>query len=67
MKQDIKLSNGRIVSHRPYLSANIPNGATEAFMQDGGNMSDSEWVEYCNITMPKPAKKITWDEIKAKT
>ena len=65
MKRDITLSNGRIVSHKPYLSAGKPNGATEAYMQDGGSMSDSEWSEYCLLTIPKPAKKLTWAEIKA--
>lgn len=52
MKQNITLSNGRVVTHRPYH-----NGATEAFMLDGGNMSNSEWLEYVNLTMPTPKKK----------
>ena len=49
MRPDVTLSNGRIVCHRPYLSAGKPNGATEAYMQDGGNMTDAEWTEYCAL------------------
>lgn len=59
MKQDIKLSTGRVVSHKPYH-----NGATEAFMLDGGEMSTDEWIEYCKLTYPETKKKLTWDEIK---
>ena len=63
MKKDIKLSTGRIVSHRPYLSNGLPNGATEAFIKYEQDltlndvfysvnyaMTHDEWVEYCNIT-----------------
>jgi len=50
MRPDVTLSNGRIVSHKPYLSAGKPNGATEAYMQDGGNMSDEEWKEYVSLS-----------------
>ena len=49
MRPDVTLSNGRIVSHKPYLSAGKPNGATEAYMQDGGNMSNEEWKEYVSL------------------
>ena len=62
MKQNVTLSNGRIVTHRPYH-----NGATEAFMLDGGNMSNSEWLEYVNLTSPMPKKKLTWKDIKKDT
>ncbi len=65
MKQDIKLSTGRIVSHRPYLSNGKPNGATEAFIVSGGEMTEVEGQEYCQSTMPKPRPKPTWAEIKA--
>lgn len=65
MKQDIKLSTGRTVSHRPYLSNGQPNGATEAFIVSGGEMTDEEWQEYCQATMQKPKCKPTWAEIKA--
>lgn len=64
MKQDIQLSTGRIVSHRPYLSAGEPNGATEAYMQDGGEMSDAEWAEYVRLSAPAPKRKPTWQDIK---
>jgi len=64
MKSNVILSNGRVVAHRPYLSAGKPNGATEAFMLDGGEMSNSEWVECCKLTTPAPKKKLTWSEIK---
>ena len=61
MKQDIQLSTGRIVSHKPYLSAGKPNGATEAFIlqkitlngvifEAHKGMTHDEWVEYCKIT-----------------
>jgi hypothetical protein len=63
MKKDIKLSTGRIVSHRPYLSNGLPNGATEAFIKFEEDstlngvfysvnyaMTNDEWIEYCNIT-----------------
>lgn len=59
MKENITLSNGRIVAHKPY-----PNGATEAFMLDGKEMSNDEWIEYCKLTYPKSKVKLTWDEIK---
>lgn len=65
MKQDITLSTGRIVSHRPYLSAGEPNGATEAYMLDGGEMSNAEWAEYMRLSAPVPKRKPTWAEVKA--
>lgn len=49
MRKDIKLSTGRVVSHRPYLSNGQPNGATEAFIVGGGEMTNDEWTEYCTI------------------
>jgi len=61
MKTNITLSTGRVISHRPY-----GNGATEAFVLSGGNMTDKEWIEYVQLTQPKPKpKKPTWAEIKA--
>jgi hypothetical protein len=53
MRENIILSSGRTIGHRPYLINNIPNGATEAFVIDGGEMTNAEWVEYCQITNPK--------------
>jgi len=41
MKQNIFLSSGRTIGHRPYH-----NGATEAFIVEGGEMTDQEWIEY---------------------
>jgi hypothetical protein len=46
---DITLSNGRVVTHKPYLSGGVPNGAAEAFMLDNGEMSDAEWSEYVKL------------------
>jgi hypothetical protein len=66
MKRNITLSNGRIVTHKPYLIAGKPNGATEAYMLDGGDMTDAEWTEYTKLTAPIPASpKPTWAQIKA--
>jgi hypothetical protein len=64
MKPNITLSNGRIVAHRHYLLTGQPY-ATEAFMLDGGYMTDFEWAEYCQLTAPKPKVKTTWAQIKA--
>jgi hypothetical protein len=65
MRSNVTLSNGRIVAHRPHLSAGVPNGATEAYMIDGVEMTESEWSEYCSlIATPAPPKKPTWAEIK---
>ena len=65
-KPNVTLSTGRTVAHRPYLSEGVPNGATEAYILGGREMTDAEWQEYCLLTMPKPEpKKPTWAEIKA--
>ena len=64
MKTDILLSTNRIVSHKPYLSNGIPNGATEAFIlqkvtingvtfETHKEMTSDEWAEYCNLTRLK--------------
>jgi hypothetical protein len=68
LRPNITLSNGRVVAHRAYLSNGEPNGATEAYMLDNGNMSNAEWVEYCSIINPpsKPVKKPTWEQIKSR-
>jgi len=59
MKTNITLSSGRIVAHRDYVHAGKPY-ATEAYMLDGGYMTDSEWAEYCQLTAPTPkAKEVT--------
>ena len=63
MKTDILLSTGRIVSHKPYLSNGVPNGATDAFIKFERDstlngvfylvnyaMTHDEWIEYCKIT-----------------
>lgn len=47
MRKDITLSTGRTIGHRPYLINGQPNGATEAFVIDGDEMTNAEWVEYC--------------------
>ena len=49
MRKNITLSTGRTIGHKPYLSNGKPNGATEAFVIGGGEMSNAEWVEYCKI------------------
>ena len=68
MKPNITLSSGRVIGHKPYLSNGLPNGATEAYVIGGGNMTDDEWHEYCHRMMPnaKPKAKPTWEQIKAR-
>ena len=53
MRENIILSSGRTIGHRPYLINGIPNGATEAFVIDGDEMTNAEWVEYCQIINQK--------------
>jgi len=53
MRENIILSTGRTIGHRPYLINGQPNGATEAFVIDGDEMTNAEWVEYCQIINPK--------------
>ena len=45
-KPDVVLSTGAVVKHRPYLSAGLPNGATEAYLSDDREMTSAEWIEY---------------------
>jgi hypothetical protein len=60
MRENVTLSTGRIVCHRPYLSAGEPNGATEAFIRESVTlngvtfsiekpMTNDEWREYCAL------------------
>jgi hypothetical protein len=65
-KTPIKLSSGRTVAFRPYLSNGVPNGAIDAYIVESidGAMTDEEWNEYCKLTMPKPKPKLTWEQIK---
>ena len=49
MRKNITLSTGRTIGHKPYLSNGVPNGATEAYVIEGGEMTNAEWVEYCKI------------------
>jgi hypothetical protein len=42
MRGNIALSSGRTIEHSP-----MPNGATEANVVGGREMSDEEWGEYC--------------------
>lgn len=49
MRKNIILSTGRLIGHRPYLSNGEPNGATEAFVIGGGEMTNEEWQEYCLV------------------
>jgi hypothetical protein len=49
MRKNITLSTGRTIGHKPYLSSGVPNGATEAYVIEGGEMTNAEWVEYCKI------------------
>ena len=55
MRKNITLSTGRTIGHRPYLINGAPNGATEAFVLEGGTMTNAEGVEYCHIINPKVA------------
>lgn len=43
-RENITLANGRIVTH-----SRMANGAQQADMADGGDMSETEWQEYCEI------------------
>ena len=49
MRENIILSTGRTIGHKAYLSNGVPNGATEAYVIEGGEMTNAEWVEYCKI------------------
>ena len=49
MRKNITLSSGRTIGHRAYLINGVPNGATEAFVIEGGEMTNDEWIEYCKI------------------
>jgi len=49
MRKNITLSSGRTIGHRAYLINGVPNGATEAFVIEGGEMTNDEWLEYCKI------------------
>lgn len=49
-REDIALANGRIVTHSP-----MDNGAQHADMADGGDMSETEWEEYCGILAKRSA------------
>ena len=49
MRKNITLSSGRTIGHRAYLINGVPNGATEAFVIEGGEMTNDEWSEYCKI------------------
>lgn len=65
-RPNVKLSTGRTVAFRPYLSNGVPNGATDAYIveSDDGVMTEEEWVEYCELTRPKTTPKPTWEQIK---
>ena len=49
MRKNIILSTGRTIGHKPYLSNGKPNGAIEAYVIEGGEMTNAEWIEYCKI------------------
>lgn len=49
MRKNITLSTGRTIGHKPYLSNGKPNGAIEAYVIEGGEMTNAEWIEYCKI------------------
>lgn len=49
-KPDIILSTGRVVRH-----TRMANGAHNADMADGGDMSESEWEDYCSILAKRNA------------
>ena len=49
MRKNITLSTGRTIGHRPYLVNGEPNGAIEAFVIGGDQMTNAEWSEYCKI------------------
>lgn len=67
MRQDITLSTGRVVSHKPYMVAGEPNGAIEAFIlthyviggikiEKHSELTNQEWAEYCSILNKESAQ-----------
>ncbi|MBK6616375.1 hypothetical protein [Ottowia sp.] len=49
LPNNVTLASGRVVTHR-----RGENGAAEAFMEDGGSMSNGEWSEYVGLRVPPP-------------
>lgn len=60
MRENITLSTGRVVAHKPQTIAGQPTGATEAFIlshyvisgvkiEKHSEMTNAEWQEYCGI------------------
>ena len=52
-KPDVVLSTGAVVKHRPYLSAGLPNGATDVYLSNGKAMTSAEWIEYNQLIRGK--------------
>lgn len=54
-KQDVSLSSGRVVMHRP-----MPNGAQEAIIlgDESSPMTDDEWSEYCELIKARSSKAL---------
>ena len=62
MKLDnVTLTDGSVVIH----FTNAQN-QTEVTLEDGNELNDWQWLDYVKLTTPKPIKKLTWSEIKAK-
>lgn len=51
-KSDVTLTNGRVVTH-----TRMANGAHDAVMVDGGDMSHAEWEDYCARVVGYTPKK----------
>ena len=60
MQENVTLSTGRVVAHKPVTYAGTPTGATEAFIlshyvisgikiEKHSPLTNEEWTEYVNI------------------
>ncbi len=47
----VTLTNGRVISHRL-----MGKGMFEAIPDDGGDLTDAEWQEYCAIQCTRDGK-----------
>ena len=67
MRENITLSTGRVVAHKPVTVAGEPTGAIEAFIlthyvisgvkiEKHSELTDAEWREYVSIINPETAQ-----------
>lgn len=53
MKTNLILKSGRVVTRSP-----MSNGAADASMADGGDMSETEWQEICGLIRKETQKAL---------